>query len=187
MGCGRRVTGLVLALLACAACSSSSGGANVAAFVGTWQYSGATQTETCGTASTTKALTTTIQIQQGTASGTIEYIGANGCSFALDVSGDRLLSGAWSPHAPGVMRVPGVTDSAAQRRVCAESFRYAEGLRGVFSLCGGLWGQEHTQLSTGRKSTTLFVAYVRLRFAVCGNRHWSGWPLSTRLRGSRHG
>jgi|HubBroStandDraft_1064217.scaffolds.fasta_scaffold147117_2 hypothetical protein len=88
MGCGRRVRDLAFALLACAACSSSSGGSDVAAFVGTWQYSGATQTETCGTASTTTALTTTIQIQQGTASGTIEYIGAKGCSFTLNVSGD---------------------------------------------------------------------------------------------------
>jgi hypothetical protein len=38
--------------------------------------------------STTTALTTTVQIEQGTASGTIEYIGAKGCSFVLDVSGD---------------------------------------------------------------------------------------------------
>jgi hypothetical protein len=97
-----RVTAYVLALLACAACaacsSSSSGGssASTSAFIGTWQYTGATETDTCGGQSSTETITGTFQFQEGTMPGTIEYIGTGGCTFTLDVSGNTATAVAGS-------------------------------------------------------------------------------------------
>jgi hypothetical protein len=86
---------LFTAALACSSSSSSS--SSTSAFIGTWQYTTGTQTLTCGSTSTTTALTGMVQLQEGTAPGTIEYIGPNGCDFTLNVSGDTLSGTAGAP------------------------------------------------------------------------------------------
>jgi hypothetical protein len=106
-----RLPALACALLFMAgplACSSSSSSSDsTAAFIGTWQYTTGTQTSTCGSKSTTTALSgQMVQLQQGTATGTIEYIGPNGCDFALSVSGDTLTA---APGATCTEMMNGIT------------------------------------------------------------------------------
>jgi hypothetical protein len=93
-----RITGLALAIVACAACSSSSGSSSsdVSAFIGTWQYTSATETDTCAGQSSTTTITGTFQFQEGTAAGTIEYIGTGGCTLTFNVSGSTATAVAGS-------------------------------------------------------------------------------------------
>jgi hypothetical protein len=89
----------LLVFIACTSCSSSSGSgssASVSAFLGTWQYTSATETDTCAGQSSSTTITGMFQFQEGTSPGTIEYIGTGGCTFTLDVSGNTATAVAGS-------------------------------------------------------------------------------------------
>jgi hypothetical protein len=80
---------LVTLSLAGAACGSSSGGKNVAAFEGVWSPASGTFTENCpgGNGTTTSLVTDTETWAAGTTSDLVQTIPGTSCVFHANVSG----------------------------------------------------------------------------------------------------